>query len=145
MLVRFQEDVINLHPKAVVILAGINDLARNNGKITVERIFNNIKSMCQLAKANGIAPVIASVLPSYQIPFNKAIFPAKDIIKLNKLLSDYARDNKFTYMDYYSRMVDDRGGLPDRLTHDGVHPTPAGYEVMEQVVEETLADYIDKK
>lgn len=145
MLVRFQEDVIGLHPRAVVILAGINDLAHNNGKITVKRIFNNIKSMCQLAKANGINPVIASVLPSYQIPFNKAIFPAKDIVKLNSLLKDYARANNFTYMDYYSHMVDNRGGLPDRLTHDGVHPTPAGYEVMEQVVEETLTDYINKQ
>lgn len=144
MLVRFQEDVINLKPKAVVILAGINDLAGNNGRTTVQRIFNNIKSMCQLAKANGIDPVIASVLPSYQIPFNKAVFPAKDIIKLNGMLRDYARSNGFTYMDYYSHMVDDRGGLPDKLTHDGVHPTPAGYEVMESVVLDTLRKYISK-
>lgn len=141
MLVRFQEDVIALHPKAVVILAGINDLARNNGKITVERIFNNIKSMCQLARINGVDPCIASVLPAYRCPWNKSIYPGEDIVKLNGMLKEYAKANGITYIDYYSKMVDSRGGLPDKLTHDGVHPTPAGYEVMEGIVIKSLKKY----
>lgn len=142
MLVRFQEDVIELKPKAVVILAGTNDIAQNNGTISVERIFKNIKSMCQLAKANGIRPFIASVLPAYAYSWNKSVAPAEEIAKLNRLLKDYAVGAGITYIDYYTPMVDDRGGLRADLSKDGVHPTAAGYGVMEPIALKALKKYV---
>lgn len=142
MLVRFQSDVIDLKPKAVVILAGTNDIARNNGIISLEHVFQNIVSMCQLAKVNGIQPIIASILPSAGYTWRPSVQPAEDIKKLNTMLWDYAKKNKFAYVDYYSQLVDERGGLPKSLSHDDCHPNADCYEIMEKIVLKTISKYL---
>ena len=94
MLVRFRADVINLKPKAVVILAGTNDIAQNNGYISLENAFGNIVSMVELAKANNIKPILCSVMPAYEFGWRKGLEPAGKIIKLNAIIKAYADKNK---------------------------------------------------
>ncbi|RHJ83561.1 SGNH/GDSL hydrolase family protein [Parabacteroides sp. AM08-6] len=138
MLVRFRTDVINLKPKAVVILAGTNDIAQNTGYIALENILGNIISMAELAKAHKIKVYLCSVLPAYDFGWRKGLEPAPKIVKLNKMIKDYADKNKMTYVDYYSKLVDDRGGLPEKYSQDGVHPTLEGYKVMENIISNAL-------
>jgi lysophospholipase L1-like esterase len=138
MLVRFRQDVISLKPSVVVILAGINDIAQNTGPISLEDIFGNIVSMAQLAKANGIRVVLSSVLPAYDFPWRPGLEPAEKVIKLNGLIRSYCEKNHVVYLDYYSKMVDERKGLDKRYTYDGVHPTLDGYKIMEPLVEEAI-------
>ncbi|MCR8559501.1 SGNH/GDSL hydrolase family protein [Mucilaginibacter sp. BJC16-A38] len=139
MLVRFREDVINLKPKVVVILAGINDIAENNGPSKLEDVFGNIVSMAQLAKANNIKVVISSVLPANKFPWRPSITPTEKVIQLNAMLKEYAAKNSITYLDYYSAMVDSEKGLPANLAKDGVHPTLAGYKIMEPLAQKAIA------
>lgn len=134
MLVRFRTDVINLHPKYVVILAGTNDVAQNIGPVDLDVVLGNIISMCQLAKANKIKPVICSVLPASEFGWRPELKPAQDIVKLNSMLQEYAKSNKIKYVDYYSSLVDKDGGLPQKYAKDGVHPTLDGYKVMEKII-----------
>ena len=138
MLVRFRSDVINLKPKAVVILAGTNDIAQNNGIITVEHIFENFVSMAELAKANKIKVVLCSVLPAHHYPWRQDIESIKPINELNSMLKEYAKKNKIAYADYYSAMVDERQGLDKKYQNDEVHPNKAGYAVMEEVIQKIL-------
>ncbi len=145
MLIRFRQDVIDLHPKVVVILAGINDIAGNTGPSTVEMIEDNLKSMAQLARANGIKVVMCSVLPAYSFPWRPGIDPIAKIIDLNKWIKQFAQKNNFVYVDYYDAMVDERKGLPDKYSEDGVHPNPAGYKIMEPLVEKGIAKALAKK
>jgi lysophospholipase L1-like esterase len=139
MLVRFREDVIELKPNVVVILAGINDIAENTGPATLENIFGNIVSMAELAKANNIKVVLSSVLPAYDFTWQPGLEPAEKVVKLNAMIKSYADKNKIVYVDYYSSMVDERKGLRAEFTQDGVHPTLAGYKVMEPLVEKAIA------
>jgi len=139
MLVRFRPDVIALKPAVVVILAGINDIAGNTGPSTLEMIEDNIASMAELAKAHGIKVILSSVLPAYDFPWNPGVYPADKIILLNKWIEGYAVSNGFSYLDYYSSMVDERKGLKGEFTADGVHPNKAGYKVMEQLAEIQIA------
>ena len=134
MLVRFQEDVINLHPKVVVICCGTNDIAQNNGPITLEHILHNIKSMCQLAHANKIKPVVCSTLPAKGFKWRPDMKPANDIIRLNEMIKAYAQENKIPYVDYHSALKDEENGLPRKYSKDGVHPNAQGYAVMESVI-----------
>jgi lysophospholipase L1-like esterase len=134
MLLRFRDDVINLEASVVVILAGINDIAENNGPISLEDIAGNIISMAELAKANKIRVILCSVLPANKIPWRMQIEPAEKVIKLNEMIRAYAEKNKITYVDYYSALVDDAKGLDKKYSGDGVHPTLAGYQVMEPLV-----------
>ena len=134
MLVRFQEDVINLHPKVVVICCGTNDIAQNNGPITLEHILHNIKSMCQLARANKIKPVVCSTLPAKGFKWRPDMKPANDIIRLNEMIKAYAQENKISYVDYHSALKDEENGLPRKYSKDGVHPNAQGYAVMESVI-----------
>ena len=134
MLIRFRDDVINLHPVAVVILAGTNDIAGNTGPTTLERIFGNIISMIELARANNIKVVLCSVLPAYDYPWRPGLQPAEKIIKLNSLLQSYAEKNKIVYVDFFTPMADKRNGLKAEYSKDGVHPTPEGYKVMDNLV-----------
>jgi lysophospholipase L1-like esterase len=134
MLVRFQEDVINLHPKVVVICCGTNDIAQNNGYISLEHILQNIKSMCELARANKIKPVVCSTLPSKGFKWRPEIKPANDIIRLNEMIKAYAKENKIPYVDYHSALKDEENGLPRKYSKDGVHPNAQGYAVMESVI-----------
>ena len=139
MLLRFREDVIELKPKVVVILAGINDIAENTGPIALENIFGNLVSMVELAKAAKIKVVLCSVLPANVLAWRPEIQPAEKVIKLNSLISAYASKNNLTYVDYYSPMVDGQKGLKAQYTNDGVHPTLPGYKVMEPLVEKGIA------
>ena len=138
MLVRFQADVIALKPKYVVILAGTNDIAQNNGTISQEHIMENIRSMCELAMAHRIKPVLCSVLPAARFSWNPTLQPAEDIKALNVAIKAYAARKRIPYVDFYSALVDDQGGLPAEYAADGVHPTAEGYAVMENILLNTL-------
>lgn len=141
MLVRFRADVINLQPKAVVILAGTNDIAQNNGYIAPENILGNIISMAELAKANNIDVVLCSILPAYEYGWRKGLEPADKIIALNQMIKAYADQNNLTYVDYHSALKDERNGLPEKYSNDGVHPTMEGYKVMEDMILKVLGKY----
>lgn len=138
MLLRFRQDVIDLNPKTVVILAGTNDIAGNTGPITLEQILDNIKTMSELAQTNNIEVVLSSVLPAYDFPWRPNSFPAEKIEKLNEMIFQYARQKGFKYLDYYAALVDERKGLPKKYSGDGVHPNKTGYLVMQAVFEKEL-------
>ncbi|MEG1587058.1 MAG: SGNH/GDSL hydrolase family protein [Bacteroidales bacterium] len=138
MLVRFRRDVIDLKPKAVVILAGTNDIAQNNGPISLQNVMGNIESMCQLAKANKIKVVLCSVLPAYEFPWRKELKPAGEVKKLNEMIRAYADKNKIPYVDYYNALADERGGLPKKYASDGIHPNMEAYKIMEGLVMKPL-------
>ncbi len=145
MLLRFREDVINLKPKVVVILAGINDIAENNGPSKMEDVFGNIVSMAELAKANHIKVVLSSVTPAFAFPWRKSIDPVPKVKALNEMLKAYADKNSITYLDYFTAMADARKGLPANLSKDGVHPTLEGYKMMEPLAEKAIAAAIKRK
>jgi lysophospholipase L1-like esterase len=134
MVLRFHQDVVNLKPKAVVILAGINDIAGNTGPMALEDVENNLAAMAEIATANGIKIVLCSVLPAYDFPWSPGQYPAQKVITLNDWIKSFAASKGITYVDYYSVMKDDRGGLPSTLSRDGVHPNPAGHAIMEPLV-----------
>ena len=139
MLLRFRQDVIDLHPKYVVILAGTNDIAENSGKIDIEKTFGNIVSMCDLARANGIKPIICSVIPAASFYWRPSVTDAAEkIVQFNTMLEEYAKANKIKYVDYHSAMKDERGGLPESLAKDGVHPTREGYDIMKNLLLKAL-------
>lgn len=138
MLVRFRRDVIDLHPDAVVILAGINDIAQNNGAIKLENTFGNIVSMCELAKHNGIRVVLCAVLPCDRFSWRPGATPAAAVRELNALLKRYAAEHKIPYVDYHAAFDNGAGGLDARFSHDGCHPTLYGYTLMEPMVIEGI-------
>ena len=144
MLLRFRADVIDLEPKAVVILAGTNDIAGNTGPMTLEEIRDNIISMAELAKANGIEVVISSVLPAHDYVWRPGLEPNIKIPKLNTMLKEYAESNQILYLDYFTAMVDDRNGLPKELAEDGVHPTKKGYMIMKKLAEDAIQTVLNK-
>jgi lysophospholipase L1-like esterase len=135
MLLRFRQDVIDLKPAVVVILAGTNDIAGNTGPMTLEQTEENLRSMADLATANGIRVVLCSILPAFDYPWRPGLTPAPKIVEINKWVSAYAAEKGYVYVDYWSAMKDDRGGLPATLSKDGVHPEAAGYAVMTPLVE----------
>jgi lysophospholipase L1-like esterase len=139
MLIRFRPDVIALAPKVVVILAGTNDIAGNTGPMTLEDMEGNLASMAQLAKANGIKVVMSSVMPvcDYHRP-QTARRPPDQIIALNDWMKNYASRNGHVYLDYYSAMLDDEKMLRKEITEDGLHPNPAGYEIMAPLAEKAI-------
>ena len=138
MLLRFREDVIKLKPKRVIILAGTNDIAENQGPISLEKVFGNIVSMTELARANNIKVVLCSVLPAYDFPWRKGKEPAEKVIALNKMIKDYALKNKITYVDYHTVLKDEKNGLSKEIAEDGIHPTKLGYEKMEAILMKNL-------
>jgi lysophospholipase L1-like esterase len=144
MLVRFRQDVVDLKPRVVVILAGINDIAGNTGPATQQMIADNIKSMTEIAKANGIAVVLSSVLPAYDFPWRRGIGPAPKVVALNAWIKCYAAQAGAVYLDYYSRMVDARGGLSPDMASDGVHPTEAGYRIMAPLADAAIQQALKK-
>ena len=139
MLLRFRQDVIELQPKKVILLAGINDIAQNTGPISLDQIMDNIKSMTEIAKANGIEMILCSVLPANSFPWRPEIVPTQKVIDLNQNIQAYAAEQGLVYVDYYTPMVDSQGGLKAHLGYDTVHPNAAGYQLMEQI----LSNYID--
>lgn len=145
MLLRFREDVINLKPAVVVILAGINDIAENNGPSKLEDVFGNIVSMAELARANHIKVVISSVLPANAFPWRPAINPTEKVKALNDMLKAYTVKNNLVYLDYFTAMADAQRGLPANLSKDGVHPNLAGYKMMEPLAEKAISEALKKK
>jgi lysophospholipase L1-like esterase len=138
MLVRFRQDVISLRPSVVVILAGINDIAGNTGPSTLEMIEDNLSSMVEIARANGIRVVLSSVLPAYDFPWHPGMEPAEKVVKLNVWIKSYAESHNCVYLDYFSSMSDEKHALKSDLTADGVHPNLAGYKVMEPLAETAI-------
>lgn len=145
MVLRFQQDVVDLKPKVVVILAGINDIAGNTGPMTLEQSRDNLIAMAQLAKANGIKVVLSSVVPAFDFPWRPGMEPAEKVVVLNKMIKDYADKNNLVYLDYHSAMKDERNGLKKELGYDGVHPNLEGYKVMAPLAEKAIAEALKRK
>ena len=144
MVVRFRQDVINLHPRVVVILAGTNDIAGNTGPMTPEMTEDNFRSMVDLAKANGIRVIVASILPAADYPWKPGMAPAGKIKALNQWLSGYSIMHSVTYLDYYSAMADDNGGMKAGLSSDGVHPNAKGYAIMAPLAQAAIDKVLSK-
>lgn len=145
MLVRFRQDVIALKPAAVVILAGTNDIAGNAGPSTLEMIEDNLVSMVELAKANGIRVVLSSVLPVFDYPWKRGLEPAPKIAALNAWLQAYAEAHGAVYLDYHSVMADARGGMREGISTDGVHPNEEGYRIMAGLVERAIGEALNRQ
>ncbi len=145
LLVRFRQDVLDLHPAVVVILAGINDIAENTGPYDSQATLNNIESMVELAQLHGIRVVLCSVLPAYDFPWHKGLAPAPKVVALNQQIKTYAAQQHATYLDYHSAMADSRQGLPPALAKDEVHPTLAGYRIMEPLLEQAVSTALKSK
>lgn len=139
LLIRFRQDVIDLKPKAVIILAGSNDIAANTGHVSNETIMDNVKSMAELAKLHGIKVILCAYLPVFDYPWRKGLKPADKIISLNQQIKAYAAANNFILLDYFTPLSDERNGQKSELTIDGVHPNVAGYQIMAKVTEEAIA------
>ena len=139
MLVRFQSDVIDLHPQAVVIMAGTNDVAHNEFWVAPEQVVNNVISMCTLAKANGIIPIISSITPCAGFVWRTEIKDAaQTIVNINKELKAYAEANNLIYVDYHAALADEKMAFPSSLSDDGCHPNPDTYYQMEEMVVEAI-------
>ena len=147
MLVRFRQDVINLQPKVLLILAGTNDIAGNSGPISNEDIEANYASLADLAHVNGIRVIFASILPVYNYtPRSQDFFaqrPADRILALNKWLKDYCDRNALIYLDYFSAVVDDKGMLKQDLADDGLHPNKAGFRLMAPLAVKAIAKAVE--
>jgi lysophospholipase L1-like esterase len=138
MLVRFRKDVIDFSPRYVVILAGTNDVARNNGDISLENVLGNIISMCELAKVHKIRPILCAVLPATGFWWRPEVKPADDLIRLNSMIKEYARSAKVPFVDFHTPLKDEYNGLPEVHAADGVHPNLQCYKIMEEII----LDYI---
>jgi lysophospholipase L1-like esterase len=144
MLVRFRQDVLSLHPRAVHIMAGTNDVAGNTGATTIETVKGNIQTMAELAHAHGIKVIIASVPPAGSFPWAKDKQPVPQIAALNAWLRDYALRNGFTYVDYFAALATVDGAMKPGLSSDGVHPTAQGYAIMEPLALSAIAKALGK-
>jgi acyl-CoA thioesterase I len=138
MLLRFRQDVIELKPAAVVILAGTNDVAGNTGPASVEDICGNLASMAELARTHGVKVVLATLVPAAAYPWAKDVQPIGKIGAINAWIRDYAARKGLTLVDYFAVMNDGRGGLRPELSGDGVHPNAAGYAIMQQTLVASL-------
>ena len=144
MLIRFKPDVVNLNPKSVVIMAGINDIAGNTGPITIGNIAENIISMAEIAVASNISVYICSTMPAIDFPWSPGLEPGPKVVRLNSILKNYCVKKGIPYVDYYSVMSDSKGGLkvPEFTSADDlVHPNLAGYKVMEKIILSSLDSF----
>lgn len=144
MLCRFRADVINLNPKAVVILAGTNDVAQNKGPMTHQQTVDNIISMCELAKANKIKVILCAILPADRVGWRPDIKPAEHVIAINKLLKEYADANKIPFVDYHAALDNGNGGMSKEHAPDGIHPVIGAYNIMEGLVMEAINKNVRK-
>jgi lysophospholipase L1-like esterase len=142
MLVRFRQDVVDLHPKVVVILAGTNDVAGNTGPMRNEDIEADFTSLAELAKANGIRVVYSSLLPVHNYTDRSKDFfaqrPMSRISALNDWIKKYCAEHKIVYLDYFSAVVDDKGLLKKELADDGLHPNADGFKIMAPLAEAAI-------
>ena len=143
MLVRFRADVTNIEATAVVILAGTNDIAGNTGPTTLEQIADNIKSMTEIARANGVKVILCSVLPAYDYPWRPGLKPNIKIPQLNTLIKKYAEENEVFYLDYFSALNNGQNGIDKKYSYDGVHLTLEGYEILEPLLEKALKKVLE--
>ncbi len=130
MLLRFQQDVVALHPAAVLILAGTNDIAGNTGLSTLEMTENNFRSMAEIADANKIKVILASTLPVDDYPWRRGLQPSEKIRTLNAWMKEFCAAHGYTYLDYYTALATPEGGMKPGTSKDGVHPTAEGYAIM---------------
>jgi lysophospholipase L1-like esterase len=147
MLLRFYPDVIALQPKAVVIFGGTNDIGGNIGPVPLETIENNLAAMADMARANGIKVVLASVMPVCDLPGKTPMTPGRppeSILALNRWIREYAASHNFVYLDYFTATVDDKGFFRAELTEDGLHPTAKGYVIMNPLAERAIAEALGK-
>lgn len=142
MLVRFREDVIDLRPRIVVILAGTNDIAGNTGPMSLPDIEANYATMAEFARLHGIRVIFCSLLPvNNYTPRAQEFFAERSpekILELNRWLKGYCAANGYTYLDYFSALVDDKGLLKRDLSDDGLHPNAAGFKVMAPLAEAAI-------
>jgi lysophospholipase L1-like esterase len=144
MVVRFEQDVVHLHPAVVVILAGTNDVAGNTGPSTPEMTEDNFAAMAAIARQNGIKVVLASITPAFAYPWKPSVQPVAAIREINQWIKDYCAREQLTYLDYYSALVDDKGGMRPGLSFDGVHPTAQGYAIMAPLAEAAIAQALGR-
>jgi len=147
MLLRFYPDVIALEPKAVVIFGGTNDIGGNIGPVPMETIENNLAAMADMARANGIKVIMASLTPVCDLPGKPPMTPGRppeSILTLNRWIRDYAARRGFVFLDYFAATVDDKGFFRADLTEDGLHPTAKGYEIMNPLAEKAVAQALGK-
>lgn len=144
MVVRFHPDVVNLHPAVVIILAGTNDVAGNTGPMTPEMTLDNIKAMVEMARANNIKVILCTIPPAADFPWRRGLDPAPKIRALNQQLEGYAKSAGVVWVDYYSALADANGGMKPGLSIDGVHPTAAGYALMDPLAEAGIAKALAK-
>lgn len=144
ILGRFKKDVVDLHPKLVIILAGINDIAQNTGPITLQETSENIFAMAEMAKEHQIKVVLCSVLPALDFPWRRGLHPAEKIITLNEAIKNYAHENGIIYLDYYTSMVNKQMGLNDKYTYDGVHPNKTGYQIMAPLAQDAIIKALNR-
>lgn len=138
MLVRFQQDVLALHPEAVVILAGINDIAGNTGAESLGTIQDNFRSMVALAKAAHVRVILSSVLPAAAFPWHPGVDPRDEVVALNQRLQEFAAKEHVGFLNYYPAMVGPDGGMRPGISLDGIHPNDAGYAIMEPLAREAV-------
>jgi lysophospholipase L1-like esterase len=142
LLVRFQQDVVHLHPAAVIIAdAGANNISGNAGPATLEMFQNDIAAMVSIAQANHIRVILASLLPASRFPWKPEARPAAEIREWNDWLKQYAKQHHLIYLDYYSALVDGEGGMKPELAFDrAVHPNSAGYAIMQPLAEKAITE-----
>lgn len=144
MLNRFVYDVISQHPKAVVILGGINDLSGKFEEINLEKIKINFIEMAKLADENGVELILSSILPVDEFPFRKDQKPVEHIKELNLWLENYAETNGYGYVDYYSAMINRKSGLKKKYSQDGIHPNQKGYSLMKPILQKEIDKILAK-
>jgi lysophospholipase L1-like esterase len=138
-LLRFYPDVVGLHPRVVHLMVGTNDVAGNNGPNRAEDLKNNIRAMVDIAKANHIRVVLASITPASSFPWRRELHPAAQIRELNRWLLDFAQRERLIYVDYHAALTDADGGMRAGLSRDGVHPLVSGYRIMKPLAEAAIA------
>ena len=144
MLLRFRQDVIDLKPEIVVILAGTNDIAGNTPLKGLETVAGHLFSMAELARTNNIKVILCSLLPAAEYPWRKGKSPDTKIPKLNKMIQDYCDENNIYYLDYFSAMTDGKNGLIESYGYDGVHPDQDGYKVMAELVKNAIYQLLNR-
>ena len=135
----------DLHPAAVVILEGTNDVAGNTGPMTAEMTQNNWRSMAELAKANGVRVIFTSITPSTDFPWHRGLHPAATIQARNAWLRGYCERHSLIYVDFYTALANAEGGMKAELTVDGVHPNKEGYAVMAPFVQAGIDQALGEK
>ena len=144
MLVRFRQDVIALKPSVVVLLGGTNDIAGNTGPSTLEMIEDNLASMADVARANGVRVVLVSVLPAADYPWRRGLDPGPKIVALNAWIKSYAARVGVVYLDLHTPMADEHNGMKADLSSDGVHPNLAGYRLMSPLTERAISEALQR-